>query len=252
MLVGGLNAIYEQKLKRFIAYSSINQIGFLFIGLLGTNSSIQGIQAFIYFFITYIINLTLFLNLIIYYTKYKYFVYNYETNSIFDKKKLINLTYITDFQKLFKIEFYKIMQKKSFIIIKQNNEPTVYFILFAIVLFSLAGIPPLIGFFGKFYILLYAFKLKYFIIVIFGILISIISVFYYLRLLKTIFFEDFYLKLEKTKEIALKYIQIKNIKKTIFYKFILIFILFILPLFSDNFLLQQSFELTQSCYILIN
>jgi NADH:ubiquinone oxidoreductase subunit 2 (subunit N) len=73
MLIGGFNAIYEQKIKRFIAYSSINQIGFLFIGLLGTKSSIQGIEAFIYFFGTYIVNLTLFLNIIIYFTKFKYY-----------------------------------------------------------------------------------------------------------------------------------------------------------------------------------
>ena len=51
MIIGGINALFEQKIKRFLAYSSINQIGFLFIGLLGYDSSFYGIQAFLYFII---------------------------------------------------------------------------------------------------------------------------------------------------------------------------------------------------------
>jgi NADH:ubiquinone oxidoreductase subunit 2 (subunit N) len=60
MLIGGINAIFEQKLKKFIAYSSINQIGFLLIGFLGFNSSLFGIQAFFYFLFVYAFNLCLF------------------------------------------------------------------------------------------------------------------------------------------------------------------------------------------------
>jgi NADH-quinone oxidoreductase subunit N len=64
------------------------------------------------------------------------------------------------------------------------------FLLFILSLLSLAGIPPFIGFFTKFYILLYTIKLKYYILTIFGLWISLISAYYYLRILKLIFLEE--------------------------------------------------------------
>jgi NADH:ubiquinone oxidoreductase subunit 2 (subunit N) len=167
---------------------------------------------------------------------------------------LNNLIFITDFQKIFKNSFYNILlyKKNENEIQKINKETTFYFIFFTIILFSLAGIPPLIGFFGKFYILLYAFKLKYFIIVYFGIIISILSVFYYLRILKIIFFEELSSKIKNTIEIAQNFIFLPIKNKILKYKFIFISFLCNIPIFADNFLLQQTFELTQSCYILIH
>jgi NADH-quinone oxidoreductase subunit N len=61
MVFGGVNAVFEQNLKRFIAYSSINQIGFLIIGLLGFESSIFSLQIYIYFLFVYILNIGIFL-----------------------------------------------------------------------------------------------------------------------------------------------------------------------------------------------
>ena len=56
-------------------------------------------------------------------------------------------------------------------------------------IFSLAGIPPLAGFFSKLFIFFSAIKNNYFSLVFFGILISILSSFYYLKIIKIIYFE---------------------------------------------------------------
>lgn len=250
MLIGGVNALFEQKLKRFIAYSSINQIGFLFVGLLGLNSSIQGIQSFIYFFLVYIINLTVFLNLIIFYTEYNYFwIVDEKING---EKSIFNLIYLTDFKNIFNAEFFQVIKKNfnntevTYLAKKKNMH--IFIFLFIAVLFSLAGIPPLLGFFGKFYILLYAFKIKYFCIVIFGVLISILSVYYYLRFLKIIFFED--IIQNQTKIYAYKKtVQTKTERN---YNKLLIILFLLSPIFLDNFFLTQTFELTQSLILFLN
>ena len=65
-----------------------------------------------------------------------------------------------------------------------------YAILIALSMFSLAGIPPLAGFFGKFYIFMSAVKSDLYLLAIVGILASVISAFYYLRIIKVIYFDD--------------------------------------------------------------
>jgi NADH-quinone oxidoreductase subunit N len=63
-------------------------------------------------------------------------------------------------------------------------------IIFSFTLFSLAGIPPLVGFYAKFCVFHSAINCGYFFIAIFIILTSVISAFYYLRLIKKIYFEN--------------------------------------------------------------
>jgi NADH-quinone oxidoreductase subunit N len=60
---------------------------------------------------------------------------------------------------------------------------------FLILLFSLGGLPPLLGFYNKFYLFILLIKNEFYIFVFFNLLMSIISFFYYLRLLKIIFFD---------------------------------------------------------------
>ena len=60
---------------------------------------------------------------------------------------------------------------------------------FLIILFSLAGIPPLAGFFAKFYIFLAVIKAKMFVLAIIGLVTTVISAFYYLRIIKIIYFD---------------------------------------------------------------
>ena len=59
-----------------------------------------------------------------------------------------------------------------------------------IILFSLAGVPPLGGFFAKFYVLYAAIDAKLYYLAIFGVLSSVISAFYYLRIIKVMYFEE--------------------------------------------------------------
>jgi NADH-quinone oxidoreductase subunit N len=59
----------------------------------------------------------------------------------------------------------------------------------AVLLFSLIGIPPLGGFFGKFYVFSAAIEAKLFLLAIIGILASVVSAFYYLRLVKIMYFD---------------------------------------------------------------
>jgi NADH-quinone oxidoreductase subunit N len=69
-----------------------------------------------------------------------------------------------------------------------NINPVLSF-SFLILLFSLGGLPPLLGFYNKFYLFNLLIKNEYYIFVFFNMLMSIISFFYYLRLLKLIFFD---------------------------------------------------------------
>jgi NADH-quinone oxidoreductase subunit N len=72
-----------------------------------------------------------------------------------------------------------------------NINPTLS-ICFLILLFSIGGLPPLLGFYNKFYLFYLLVKNEFFIFVMFNMLMSVISFFYYLRLIKLIFFNRHY------------------------------------------------------------
>jgi NADH-quinone oxidoreductase subunit N len=261
IIVGGIHAIFEQNIKRFLAYSSVNQIGFLLIGLLGFNSSIYGAQAFLYFIYVYVLNLFClftFIGILLAVEKTNIASKNYKTQTLQSYySKTFNFVFLRDFQKLLNIIFdlgYFCKDKSISII---NFTFSFFFIL---ILFSLAGIPPLAGFFGKFYILLYAFKLKYWFLLFCGLIISIISAFYYLRLIKIIFFENNFLKNNDVYKlpnfynfIFLKnkkffFIQIINFITIIFFIIILCMLLLFFTLF-DGVFITFVFNLAQSALI---
>jgi NADH-quinone oxidoreductase subunit N len=154
MIWGCLGALGEQIIKRFIAYSSINQMGFLFLGL--ACGTFEGLRASLIYLLLYIImNLgffILFLN-----TKEQ------NTNR--------SLTYLTDFNDY-----------------AQHNY--LYSITFVIILFSMAGIPPLGGFFGKYYLFLHSFEVGHIGLVVIGMITSLIATYYYLRIIKLMWFEQ--------------------------------------------------------------
>ena len=151
MFIGTLSTLQQKKIKRLLAFSSITHVGFILIGFTSTN--LNNIQYILFYIIVYIltnINLwTLYQSLIINNKPIKY---------------LINLSYI-----------FKINKVIAFIIV--------------INIFSLAGIPPLAGFFSKFFIFLSALQNNYFNLIFFSIIVSIISSIYYLKIIKIIFFE---------------------------------------------------------------
>jgi len=76
----------------------------------------------------------------------------------------------------------------QFIYIKKSN--LILTFSFIISLFSLLGIPPLSGFFGKFFVFIFALNLKLYFLVFIGLLLSTISCFYYLRLIKIMSFNN--------------------------------------------------------------
>jgi NADH-quinone oxidoreductase subunit N len=60
----------------------------------------------------------------------------------------------------------------------------------AIFMFSMAGIPPLVGFFGKFYVFLAAIEAGLYVLAVVGVLSSVIGAYYYVRIVKLMYFDD--------------------------------------------------------------
>lgn len=77
---------------------------------------------------------------------------------------------------------------KDFAGLSRTN-PVIAF-LFAMFLFSLAGVPPLAGFFGKFYVFMAAVKSGLFVLAVVGVLASVVGAFYYLSIVKTMYFDE--------------------------------------------------------------
>ena len=166
MLFGSIAAIGQTNLKRLIAYSSIGHMGYALAGLsTGTN---QGIQSSI----TYI-TIYLFMNLAFF-------------GCVFmlrrDDKYFENIEDLSGLSK---------------------HHPILSF-SFLIVLFSLAGIPPLAGFFAKFYVFTAVLEQSMYFLAIVGLLSTVIAAYYYLRLIKIIYFDPEKEKYETNHNIGLK------------------------------------------------
>jgi len=186
MLFGAINSVFEQKIKRFIAYSSVNQIGFLIIGLLGSTTTLAGVQSFIYFLVTYVLNMWLFLSILLYMLRFSFSAFNGEKGAVSFQRTLL---FISDFRRY---NFNK-------------NVGGWIALTLIITIFSLIGIPPLAGFFGKFYLLLYAFSINQWGILALGIITSIISAYYYLRILRAAFFDEKLISTQLTSSSYLDY-----------------------------------------------
>ncbi len=152
MIFGAIAAIGQKNLKRLIAYSSIGHIGYALAGLsVGTNEGLQ--SSIVYISIYIVMNLGFFSCLLMMKRNDLYF----ET--------------IEDLSGLSK------------------NHP-ILSLCFLIVLFSLAGIPPLAGFFAKFYIFKSVIEQSMYFLAIVGLLSTVIAAFYYLRIIKVIYFDE--------------------------------------------------------------
>lgn len=151
VLVGSLLALQQKRLKRLLIYSSISHVGFMLLGY--STGTLLGVTAVFYYMIFYIIT--------------GFAVWGIMSLSFSETQKSL---YLTDFAMLGRTN-----SAKAFAL--------------ALSFFSLAGVPPLIGFSMKFFIFSASIQANMFEISAIIILLSVIGSFYYLRFIKILFFE---------------------------------------------------------------
>lgn len=150
LLIGSLGALNQSKIKRLFAYSAIGHIGFLFIGL--ATGTLNGFIATLLYFIIYIImSIVTFSILLNIYPKTSNYLN--QLIGLSRSKKLLGLT-------------------------------------FSLCLLSIAGVPPLAGFISKYYILSAAINSHLWLLTGIAIISSIISAYYYLQIIKIMYFKD--------------------------------------------------------------
>ena len=166
MIFGAVAAIGQTNLKRLVAYSSIGHMGYALAGLsVGTN---EGIQSSITYMSIYLV---------------------------------MNLAFFSCLFMLIRNEtYYEKIEDLSGL---SKNHPILAFSLM-VILFSLAGIPPLAGFFAKFYIFMAVIEQSMYFLAVIGLLSTVIAAFYYLRIIKIIYFDPEKEMYEKNHHIGLK------------------------------------------------
>lgn len=168
LIVGTVVGLTQFRIKRLLAYSTISHVGFILLAL--SVSSIESIQAFIFYIVQYSIsNLNIFIILIaIGYSFYSYINDNVEKDNLVDRNNS---------------PIQLVSQLRGFFYINPFLA-----ISLAITIFSFVGIPPLIGFFGKQMVLSAALDKGYVFIVLIAIFTSVIGGVYYLNIVKETFF----------------------------------------------------------------
>jgi NADH-quinone oxidoreductase subunit N len=152
MALGSFAAIGQRNFKRLLAYSSIGHMGFALIGLAaGTEEGIRGVLIYIAIYVA----MTLGTFAVV----------------LSMRRKVGYVEDIADLSGLAK------------------THPAMAFFL-ALLLFSLAGIPPLAGFFAKFYVFLAAIKAGLYVLSVIGVLTSVVGAYYYLAIIKIMYFDE--------------------------------------------------------------
>ena len=152
MLLGAFAAIGQTNIKRLMAYSSIANIGFALVGL--ASNSLEGTQGVLIYMAIYVV-MTLGTFACI----------------LSMRRNDIAVEEIDELSGL-----------------ARTNLPLAFGLM--ILMFSLAGIPPLVGFFAKYYVFLAAIQAGLYPLAIIGVLASVVGAYYYLRIVKVMFFDD--------------------------------------------------------------
>ena len=161
MILGAVAAMIQKNFKRLLAYSSIGHIGYALAGV--ATGAISGYQsAIIYISIYVIMNIGAFSCLYLLKKDGQY------------KENISDLSGISKKNPLLAISLL-------------------------IILFSLAGVPPLGGFFAKFYVFVAVLEKEMYALAIIGLLTTVMSAFYYLKIIKTIYFDDSLITFETSK-----------------------------------------------------
>ena len=160
MVVGNLFAIRQNNLKRLLAFSSISQVGFILVGISGNSQA--GSASVIYFLIIYTLS-------------------NLAAFGV--------VSFISSLTGKESIDDYKGLYKTN---------PLLSWVL-GIALFSLAGIPPTAGFFGKFFLLMAGAGRGNYELIVIAAVNMVVALYYYLRVIKAIFMESNEHPIEKLK-----------------------------------------------------
>jgi NADH-quinone oxidoreductase subunit N len=152
MILGSFAAIVQTNIKRLMAYSSIGHMGFVLVGLAaGNETGVQGIL--LYLTIYLFMNMGTFACIL---------AMRRQGRMVEDIDQLAGLS-------------------------KTNPYLAV---AIAVFMFSMAGIPPLAGFFAKFYVFLAAIEAGLYVLTVVGLLTSVVGAFYYLRIVKLMYFDE--------------------------------------------------------------
>ena len=152
MILGAVAAIVQKNIKRLLAYSSIGHVGYALAGV--ATGVISGYESSIIYISIYVVmNIGAFSCLYLLKKDGEY------------RENISDLSGLSKKQPLLAISFL-------------------------VILFSLAGIPPFAGFFAKFYVFTSVIEQKMYALAIIGLLTTVISAFYYLRIIKIIYFDD--------------------------------------------------------------
>ena len=150
IIIGNLFAIRQENIKRFLAFSSIAQVGYILLGI--ASHTLSSTSAVLYFIL----------------------IYTFSNLLLFSVVSIISCASqkenISDYNNLY-----------------QNNKMMSW--MLALGFFSLAGIPPTAGFFGKLFLLTTASETGHYIFIILAALNMMVSLYYYLRVIRAVFIE---------------------------------------------------------------
>ena len=189
MILGAVAAMVQKNFKRLLAYSSIGHIGYALAGV--ATGAISGYKSSIVYISIYVImNIGAFSCLYLLKKDGQY------------KENISDLSGISKKHPLLAISLL-------------------------IILFSLAGVPPLGGFFAKFYVFVAVLEQEMYTLAIIGLLTTVMSAFYYLKIIKTIYFDDGSITFDSSKN--------KTAQISIFASCIILVTFFLYPSIFNNF-----------------
>jgi len=152
MAVGNLVAIAQTNIKRMLAYSTISHVGFILLGILAGNAA--GYRAALFYTLTYVIMTTAAFGVVLWYSRK-----GFEADALDDYKGL------------------------------NRRHPWFAFVML-LVMFGLAGVPPTVGFWAKLQVIAAVLDVRLTWLAAFAVLMSVIGAYYYLRVVKLMYFDE--------------------------------------------------------------
>jgi NADH-quinone oxidoreductase subunit N len=152
IIVGNITAIAQTNLKRMLAYSTISHVGFMLFGMM--SASMNGFVYAMFYIVSYVLMTLAGFGMIMLLSRK-----GFEAEQLDDLKGL-------------------------------NQRSPWHAFLMLIIMFSMAGIPPTLGFYAKFTVLQAALQAGFLWLVVFAVLMAVVGAYYYLRVIKLMYFDD--------------------------------------------------------------